>query len=67
MGLELAAFGQPWSGLAGVADWGQVPSTIPVIIFSLVYHDIAPGNSRSIAPSPPWLCWLVPPRNGPNT
>ncbi|CAA6655239.1 unnamed protein product [Spirodela intermedia] len=42
VGLELAAFGRPWSGLADVANWGQVPSTIPVIIFSLVYHDIAP-------------------------
>ncbi|CAA7390431.1 unnamed protein product [Spirodela intermedia] len=42
VGLELAAFGRSWSGLADVANWGQVPSTIPVIIFSLVYHDIAP-------------------------
>lgn len=32
-----------WSGLEGSGDWGKVPATIPVIIFSLVYHDLAPG------------------------
>ncbi|WRX12940.1 Amino acid/polyamine transporter 2 - like 1 [Theobroma cacao] len=31
-----------WSGLEGSGDWGKVPATIPVMIFSLVYHDIAP-------------------------
>lgn len=31
-----------WSGLKGSGDWGKVPATIPVIIFSLVYHDLAP-------------------------
>ncbi|RVW84263.1 Tyrosine-specific transport protein [Vitis vinifera] len=31
-----------WSGLEGSGDWGKVPATIPVIIFSLVYHDLAP-------------------------
>ncbi|XP_057485758.1 uncharacterized protein LOC130772037 [Actinidia eriantha] len=31
-----------WSGLEGASDWGKVPATIPVIIFSLVYHDLAP-------------------------
>ncbi|KAE8684895.1 Vacuolar membrane ATPase 10 [Hibiscus syriacus] len=31
-----------WSGLEGNGDWGKVPATIPVMIFSLVYHDIAP-------------------------
>ncbi|KDP45099.1 hypothetical protein JCGZ_18541 [Jatropha curcas] len=31
-----------WSGFEGSGDWGKVPSTIPVIIFSLVYHDLAP-------------------------
>nr|XP_016484752.1 PREDICTED: uncharacterized protein LOC107805265 [Nicotiana tabacum] len=31
-----------WSGDAGSSDWGKVPSTIPVLIFSLVYHDLAP-------------------------
>ncbi|XP_038679933.1 tyrosine-specific transport protein-like isoform X2 [Tripterygium wilfordii] len=31
-----------WSGSVGSGDWGKVPATIPVIIFSLVYHDIAP-------------------------
>ncbi|TMW83560.1 hypothetical protein EJD97_001352 [Solanum chilense] len=31
-----------WSGNEGSSDWGKVPSTIPVLIFSLVYHDLAP-------------------------
>ncbi|XVE68922.1 hypothetical protein DITRI_Ditri09bG0108700 [Diplodiscus trichospermus] len=31
-----------WSGLEGNGDWRKVPATIPVMIFSLVYHDIAP-------------------------
>ncbi|TYH90083.1 hypothetical protein ES332_A13G026000v1 [Gossypium tomentosum] len=31
-----------WSGLEGNGDWGKVPATIPVMIFSLVYHDVAP-------------------------
>ncbi|KAH7853794.1 hypothetical protein Vadar_006696 [Vaccinium darrowii] len=31
-----------WTGLEGAGDWGKVPATIPVIIFSLVYHDLAP-------------------------
>ncbi|GMP22672.1 hypothetical protein CsSME_00000591 [Camellia sinensis var. sinensis] len=31
-----------WSGLEGDGDWGKVPATVPVIIFSLVYHDLAP-------------------------
>ncbi|KAL6952696.1 hypothetical protein U1Q18_022011 [Sarracenia purpurea var. burkii] len=31
-----------WSGLEGASDWGKVPATIPVVIFSLVYHDLAP-------------------------
>ncbi|CAI9091059.1 OLC1v1025978C1 [Oldenlandia corymbosa var. corymbosa] len=31
-----------WSGIGGNDDWGKVPATIPVIIFSLVYHDLAP-------------------------
>ncbi|XP_031271731.1 uncharacterized protein LOC116130114, partial [Pistacia vera] len=31
-----------WSGLDGSGNWGKVPATIPVIIFSLVYHDLAP-------------------------
>lgn len=33
-----------WSGFGGTGDWGKVPSTIPVIIFSLVYHDTTPGK-----------------------
>ncbi|KAJ6983349.1 hypothetical protein NC653_026222 [Populus alba x Populus x berolinensis] len=35
------AFGG-WSGLEGSGDWGKVPATIPVMIFALVYHDLAP-------------------------
>ncbi|XP_057427869.1 uncharacterized protein LOC130721146 isoform X2 [Lotus japonicus] len=31
-----------WSGVGGISDWTKVPSTIPVIIFSLVFHDLAP-------------------------
>ncbi|CAN6704822.1 unnamed protein product [Malus baccata var. baccata] len=31
-----------WSGVEGNGDWGKVPATVPVIIFSLVYHDLAP-------------------------
>ncbi|XP_031383117.1 uncharacterized protein LOC116197205 isoform X2 [Punica granatum] len=47
-----------WSGFGGSADWGRVPSTIPVMIFSLVYHDIMPvicallgGDLKSIKSS----------------
>ncbi|XP_027087211.1 uncharacterized protein [Coffea arabica] len=35
------AFGG-WSGFGGSDNWEKVPATIPVIIFSLVYHDLAP-------------------------
>ncbi|THG03131.1 hypothetical protein TEA_023268 [Camellia sinensis var. sinensis] len=31
-----------WSGLEGDGDWGKVPATVHMIIFSLVYHDLAP-------------------------
>ncbi|KAK3005137.1 hypothetical protein RJ639_015674 [Escallonia herrerae] len=31
-----------WSGFEGSGDWGKVPATFPVMIFSLVYHDLAP-------------------------
>ncbi|XP_071734567.1 uncharacterized protein [Rutidosis leptorrhynchoides] len=31
-----------WSGFEGNGDWTKVPATIPVMIFSLVYHDLAP-------------------------
>ncbi|KAI6676502.1 hypothetical protein NL676_037298 [Syzygium grande] len=31
-----------WSGFGGSGDWEKVPATIPVMIFSLVYHDAAP-------------------------
>jgi hypothetical protein len=30
-------------GLPANTHWEQVPATLPVIIFTLVYHDIAPG------------------------
>ncbi|XP_054783166.1 uncharacterized protein LOC129290419 isoform X3 [Prosopis cineraria] len=30
-----------WSGIGG-SDWAKVPAAMPVIIFSLVYHDITP-------------------------
>lgn len=33
-----------WSGFGGSGDWEKVPATIPVMIFSLVYHDAAPGK-----------------------
>ncbi|XP_027346528.1 uncharacterized protein LOC113858208 [Abrus precatorius] len=31
-----------WSGVGGISDWEKIPATIPVIIFSLVFHDLAP-------------------------
>ncbi|GKB19744.1 tryptophan/tyrosine permease [Tanacetum coccineum] len=31
-----------WTGFEGNGDWTKVPATIPVMIFSLVYHDLAP-------------------------
>lgn len=32
-----------WSGFEGSGgDWGKVPPTLPVMIFALVYHDLAP-------------------------
>ncbi|KAJ4970083.1 hypothetical protein NE237_003182 [Protea cynaroides] len=31
-----------WSGLEMAGNWGKAPQAIPVIIFSLVYHDVAP-------------------------
>lgn len=27
-----------------MTNWDKVPQTVPVIIFTLVFHDIAPGN-----------------------
>ncbi|KAL7109344.1 hypothetical protein ACP275_06G170400 [Erythranthe tilingii] len=43
--IELVAvhFGG-WSGFegGGSGDWGKVPATLPVLIFTLVYHDLAP-------------------------
>ncbi|XP_062154215.1 uncharacterized protein LOC133862423 isoform X2 [Alnus glutinosa] len=31
-----------WSGLGEGGDWGKVPAAIPIMIFSLVYHDLTP-------------------------
>ncbi|KAH1206681.1 Tyrosine-specific transport protein [Glycine max] len=31
-----------WSGVGGISDWTKIPPTIPVIIFSLVFHDLTP-------------------------
>ncbi|KAK4436021.1 hypothetical protein Salat_0765800 [Sesamum alatum] len=32
-----------WSGFEGNGgDWGKIPATLPVMIFALVYHDLAP-------------------------
>ncbi|RDX74531.1 Tyrosine-specific transport protein, partial [Mucuna pruriens] len=31
-----------WSGVGGVSDWTKIPSAVPVIIFSLVFHDLTP-------------------------
>ncbi|GKE80368.1 tryptophan/tyrosine permease [Tanacetum coccineum] len=44
-----------WTGFEGNGDWTKVPATIPVMIFSLVYHDLAPGkyfNSTPPSPTP---------------
>lgn len=30
--------------MEGGGDWRKVPTTIPVIIFALVYHDVIPGK-----------------------
>ncbi|KAL5569308.1 hypothetical protein UlMin_025883 [Ulmus minor] len=38
----LAGWFGGWSGLGGNGDWGKVPATLPLIIYSLVYHDLAP-------------------------
>lgn len=37
-----------WSGVGGISDWTKVPSTIPVIIFSLVFHDLAPCENETL-------------------
>ncbi|KAI3470450.1 hypothetical protein Pfo_027113 [Paulownia fortunei] len=31
-----------WSGFEGGGDWEKIPATLPVMIFTLVYHDLAP-------------------------
>ena len=41
--VSAVAFGGGLS-LPANAHWEQVPATLPVIIFTLVYHDIAPGT-----------------------
>lgn len=56
-----------WSGLWGSGDWGKVPVTIPVMIFALVYHDLAPGKHDTYSNffflsnrMPPGLIFYVP-------
>lgn len=34
-----------WSELMSISNWDKVPGTVPVIIFSLVFHDLAPGRN----------------------
>lgn len=41
--VSAVAFGGGLS-LPANTHWEQVPATLPVIIFTLVYHDIAPGT-----------------------
>ncbi|XP_023540721.1 uncharacterized protein LOC111800990 [Cucurbita pepo subsp. pepo] len=43
LGIEVLAvqFGG-WFAMEGGGDWTKVPTTIPVIIFALVYHDVIP-------------------------
>ncbi|KAF6139711.1 hypothetical protein GIB67_006659 [Kingdonia uniflora] len=43
VGIEVLAvqFGG-WSGLETLGNWDKVPTTIPVIVFTLVYHDLSP-------------------------
>ena len=45
LGIEVLAvqFGG-WFAMEGGGDWTKVPTTIPVIIFALVYHDVIPGK-----------------------
>lgn len=38
-----------WPGTETSGDWEKVPATIPVMIFSLVYHDLAPGEYSSFS------------------
>ncbi|XP_057979579.1 uncharacterized protein LOC131165643 isoform X2 [Malania oleifera] len=53
LGIEaLAVASGGWSGLGGSSNWGKAPDTVPVIIFALVYHDIAPeGDLKRIRAS----------------
>jgi len=36
-----------WSGVGGLSDWTKIPPTIPIIIFSLVFHDITPCKNEN--------------------
>lgn len=49
MAIEVLAvvFGG-WSGVGGISDWTKIPPTIPVIIFSLVFHDLTPCKNEKI-------------------
>ncbi|XP_022133500.1 uncharacterized protein LOC111006064 isoform X2 [Momordica charantia] len=43
LGIEvLAVQSGGWFAMEGGGDWGKAPTTIPVIIFALVYHDVIP-------------------------
>ncbi|KAK4279684.1 hypothetical protein QN277_011423 [Acacia crassicarpa] len=44
LAIEVLAFASGgWSGIGGGgSDWAKIPAAMPLIIFSLVYHDIAP-------------------------
>lgn len=44
----LAVVSGGWSGLGYSSDWEKVPAAIPVMIFALVYHDLAPGTQSLI-------------------
>ncbi|KAI7732293.1 hypothetical protein M8C21_028006, partial [Ambrosia artemisiifolia] len=47
-----------WSGFEGNGDWTIVPASVPVMIFSLVYHDLAPVMStlQAVAKLDPMGC-----------
>ncbi|KAF5203792.1 Tryptophan/tyrosine permease [Thalictrum thalictroides] len=56
------------SGFEAAGNWGKVPATVPVIIFTLVYHDLAPGTTSDlvkldilyfiVAVMPQCLAWI---------
>jgi hypothetical protein len=44
--VSAVAFGAGLT-LPANTNWEQVPATLPVIIFTLVFHDIAPGTCNA--------------------